>query len=117
MSQWFFFFLRGKILFIYYFNPHLRTCLLILERGGGRKTGKERNINVREKHQLVASCHYWGRTPQCRHVPDRLLNLQPFGLPDDAPTNCHTGQGPKIFIVKKKRQNIMKKNEMGFLTL
>ena len=33
-----------------YFNPQLRTCLLILERGEGRDKERERNINVREKH-------------------------------------------------------------------
>ena len=34
-----------------FFNPHPRTCLLILEREEGRK----RNISVREKHQSDAS--------------------------------------------------------------
>ena len=39
-------------------NRHLRICLLILERKGGREGGRgterERNINVREKHPSVA---------------------------------------------------------------
>ena len=37
--------------------------LLILERGEGRKKEKERNIDVQEKHQLVAS-----RTPPARDL-------------------------------------------------
>ena len=40
---------------------------LFLERGEGREKERERNINVREKHQLVASCIHlvrdWTRTP------------------------------------------------------
>ena len=36
-----------KILFIYYFFS---------ERGEGRKKERERNIDMQEKHQLVASC-------------------------------------------------------------
>ena len=42
-------------LLFYFPYPHLRTCLLIFrERGMGRE--RERNIDVREKHRLVASC-------------------------------------------------------------
>ena len=49
------------------FYPHPRTSLLILERG----KGKERNIGVREKHQLVASCTCPNQepNPQPRLVP------------------------------------------------
>ena len=36
------------------FKPHLKTCLLILEREEKRK-GRERKIDVREKHLSVAS--------------------------------------------------------------
>ena len=32
-----------------YFNPHLRTCLLILEMGEGTERERERNIDVREE--------------------------------------------------------------------
>ena len=44
---------------------------LILERGGGRKKEGERNIDVREKHQSVAShtCPDLGLNPQPRLVP------------------------------------------------
>ena len=53
--------------FIFFvFNPHLRACLLILEREEGEERGRERgrererekkknDINVREKRWLVAS--------------------------------------------------------------
>ena len=43
------------------------------EREGGRK----RNINMREKHQSIAS----------RMCPDRRLNPQPFDVLDGDPTN------------------------------
>ena len=45
------------------FNPHPRICLLIFKREEKRE--RRRNINVREKHQLVASCRHpvWGIKP------------------------------------------------------
>ena len=54
-------------LFVYLFNPHLSTCLLILERGEER----ERNINVREKHGSIASHRRPNResNPKPRKVP------------------------------------------------
>ena len=53
------------------FNPHLRKCLLILERGEGRKRERERNTDVREKHRRVAIHTH----------PDRGPNLQPKHVP------------------------------------
>ena len=58
----------------YYYDflkPHLRTCLLILERGERWERERERNIDVREEHWLLASCMCpnWGINPQPRHVP------------------------------------------------
>ena len=56
--------------------------LLIPRRGGGREKERKRNIDVREKHQFVASC-------MC---PDKELtiNPQPLSLSDDAqPTELH----------------------------
>ena len=41
------------IIITIFLNPYPRTCLLILERGEGREKERERNIDVREKHQLV----------------------------------------------------------------
>ena len=52
-----------------FFNPHLRICLLILERGKGREGGRERN--AREKHWSVASC-------MCS---DQGSNLKPRFMP------------------------------------
>ena len=50
--------MKGKtflgFLFLF-FNPHPRTCSLILEREERRERERERNINVREKHPSVAS--------------------------------------------------------------
>ena len=54
---------------------------LILERGGGREKERERNINVREKHQSTASCMYpnlQGMNLQPRHVP--CLGIKPATL-------------------------------------
>ena len=50
---------------------------------------REKNINVGEKHQLVASpmCPNWGSNP------DWELNLQPFGIRDDTPASRATWQG------------------------
>ena len=44
---------------------------LFLERREGREKKRERNIDVREKHQLVVShtCPNSGPNPQLRQVP------------------------------------------------
>ena len=44
--------------------------ILEKEKKGGRE-GRERNIDVREKHQSAASrtCPYWGLNPQPRYGP------------------------------------------------
>ena len=49
----------------------------------------------RERHQLVATCKHpnWESNPPLDSFPDWELNLQPFGVWDDAPTNSATGQG------------------------
>ena len=59
-----------------------------LERGEGR----ERNIDVKEKHQSVASCMHpdWDQTRNLDMCPDRESKPQPFGLGNDAPTNWAT---------------------------
>ena len=52
--------------------PHPKTFFsLILEREEGRDEGREKNIHIREKHQLVASRTYpdQGSNPQPRYVP------------------------------------------------
>ena len=43
---------------------------LFLERGEGREKERERNIDVREKHQSVAPCTWpiQGPNPQPKHV-------------------------------------------------
>ena len=44
---------------------------MILERGKGWEKERERNIDVREKHRLAASCTRpdWGPNLQPSHVP------------------------------------------------
>ena len=82
-------FVLSFFFFLLFFNPHSRTlfhCFL------GREEGRERNTDIREKHQLVASCACpdrgsveprWGT-----HQWETELNL--FGYQDDAPTNWAT---------------------------
>ena len=62
-------------------NLHWEICLLILER--------ERNIDVRKKHWLVASstCSDQGANLTLGMCPDWESNLQLFGEQDDDPTN------------------------------
>ena len=58
---------------------------LILERGERRE--KERNLNVREKHQSVA---LRVQTRKLGMYPFQESNQRPFTLPDDAqPTETH----------------------------
>ena len=61
---------------------------MILERGGGREAERERNIDVRETCQSVASltCLYW-RLNDLRVCPDGEFYLPPFRLKGSAPTN------------------------------
>lgn len=53
----------------------------------GNERGRERNIIVKVKHGLVASCtalHWAGIEPTAQHVPQQESNRQPFGAQDDA---------------------------------
>ena len=60
---------------------------LILVKGVGREKKRKRNINVREKHQSVASRvhHNQGPNPQPRHVPRPGIEPATF---------CFAGRGP-----------------------
>ena len=62
---------------VFFKNPHVRTCLLILDRGVGREREGWRNISMREKHQLIAFCVCCDQrlNPQPRHVP--CLGMEP----------------------------------------
>ena len=62
---------------LFSFIPHLRVCLLILEREKGREREKY-HINVSKKHQSVASrmCPNWGdQTHNLAVCPDWESNL------------------------------------------
>ena len=75
--------------------PHLRICLLILEREEGRERETamwERNIN--RMPPIHAPTGYW--THNLGMCPDRKLILQSFGAWDDSPTNWPTKLGPEI---------------------
>ena len=90
-------------LFIYYFfNPHTRACLLILERGEGREKVRERNINVREKHWLAALHTYpdqgWTATQACALTWNRTWALSVCGMISSQLS--HTGQGYNNIFIK-----------------
>ena len=57
-------------------------------RERGREEGKK-NINVREKYQLLAPCMQpkWDGTCHLGMCPDWELNLQPFVIQGYAPTS------------------------------
>ena len=65
------------------------------EREWGRRGGK--NIDVREKFWLVASCKH----------PDWGLNPQPFSVWYDAPTNWATRPGPYFYVKLEKYTSLL----------
>ena len=58
------------------------------ERGKEREREGERNIDAREKHQLVAS--HGDQTWNLGMCPDQELDLWPFNVWDHVPTNWAT---------------------------
>ena len=68
-----------------------------------KKRERQRNINVEEKHRLVASLRYPKRgsnTPQLGMCPDREQNLQPFRVLDNAPTNWATPTRARSYLFR-----------------
>ena len=80
------------------FWPYQRTFFhCSLEREEGREEGGERNIDVREKHHVVASCRCsdWGSNPQSRHVPWLGIKPATVQLQELRPTGPHQ---PGLFV-------------------
>ena len=75
---------------------------LFLAKRKGRKKERERNVNVREKHQSVASCTHRDRGPngQSRHVPWLRIELATFQFVRRCPTNWATWSGLMKSILK-----------------
>ncbi|KAF6131762.1 NOVA alternative splicing regulator 1 [Phyllostomus discolor] len=71
------------------------------ERGEGREKEKERNIDLREKHQWVAfpTCPGWGLNLQHRHVPGLGVNWRPFAFQDTPNQLNHTDQGEFLYFM------------------
>lgn len=71
--------------------------LLILERKGEEKE-RERSIDVREEQQTLPPVHASNgdETSNPGMNPDLEVNPQPFGAPDNAPTNCTTWPGLRV---------------------
>ena len=69
-----------------FLSLHKDIFSLLLER---EEAGRERNVDVREKHQFVVSCicPYQGSNLQTRHVP--WLGTEPTTFP---PTERHSNQ-------------------------
>ena len=65
MLKWYYF------IFGFIFYLHLRACLIDFRKRRRERGLRERNTDVRDKCQLVASCTHpnWGLNPQPRHVP------------------------------------------------
>ena len=66
------------------------------KRGRGGEREREKHIDVRKKHWLVASHMHAIEPGMC---PDWESNPQPFGVQDDAPTNWATWPGLFIFKI------------------
>ena len=75
------------ISFVFFLNPHLRVCSLILERQEGGE--REREMNVREKHLSAASPTRptRGQTHNAGVFPDQGSHPQHFDVWDGVPTN------------------------------
>ena len=89
------------------FYPHPRTCSMVLERGKGREGERERSINMREKHQLLASCTHpnQGPNPKPRHVPRRGIKPATFWFMGQHSNQLsHTSQGQKNYFTPIKTQ-------------
>ena len=78
----------------YFFLSSPEDMLMNLKREKGKDREKERNSNVREKHQLVASPMHptpnWGWTYNLGMCPNQGSNPWPFSLWDNAMTNGAT---------------------------
>ena len=85
-------------------SPPPLEDMLIDSREWGREGKRERNINGREKHQVVASCTWWDwnwdQTHNLGMCPDRESNLQRFGFGDDAQINWATPARAIVFFFK-----------------
>ena len=79
-------------LFFKFSYPHFRTCLLILDRREGRETERERTSIWERYITWLPLTHAPTRDQTCNSgtCPDWELNLWPFSLRDDAPTNWAT---------------------------
>ena len=70
------------------------------KRKEGGKSERKRNIDVREKHPLVAfhMCPYWGSNRQPRYVSWPGIEPWSSGVWDDTPVNWATWQGYFYFL-------------------
>ena len=105
----FFFFYSHLIFWLYLFflsfffslKSSLRICLLILEgwkEGGRGEKDRERNMDsLLPVHALTRN---W--THNLGMCPDQELNLQPFGVQDNAPTNSATWPGQLLVFLMLK---------------
>ena len=101
--------------FIIIFYLHLRTCLLILAGGWGKRK-RERNINAREKHWLVASpmCLDQGPNPKPRHVPWPGTEFMIFRFMGWCSNQLsHMSQGWKVMFLQEQLSQYDLKHLVG----
>ena len=88
-----------KSMYLFFFLTQGHIFIVLLEKEGEVEREKERNIDGKEKHQLVASlmCPDWGLNPQPRHVPWPGLKPMTFQFIGQCPNQLsHTSQGKVI---------------------
>ena len=85
----------------YFYLSSPEDMFIDLKRGEGREKRRDRNINVREKHQSVASCTHLGEGLNLQPQHILWLGIEPviLQLQDDAPTRRATlARARTIFI-------------------
>ena len=89
-------------LFIYYFYPHLRACLLILDRREGReKEGKKHRCEREIPISCLSYAPWMGPHLKSRHVPWPGVKPATFRFTEQCSNRLsHTSHGLSLFLTK-----------------
>ena len=116
----------GRPFFFFFFNPHPRIYTLISEREVVRvREEREREREMRdlcEKETSICCLPHppqTGINPQPRYVPWPGMNLQPFGVHDEAPTNWanQPGLGRPFLKWKCKRKVFQTREQVSQISI